>query len=41
MKKRKFALALPLALAAALILALGGSTGAARTQKKAAALTAA
>ena len=36
MKKRKFAFALPLALVAALILALGVSTGSARTQKKAA-----
>jgi basic membrane protein A len=34
MKKRKFALALPLALAAALILAFGVSTGSARTQKQ-------
>ena len=41
MKKRKFAFALPFALAAALILALGVSTGSARTQKKAAALKAA
>ena len=41
MKKRKFALALPFALAAALILALGVSTGSARTQKKAAPLKAA
>ena len=41
MKKRKFAFALPLALVAALILALGVSTGSARTQKKTAALKAA
>src|SRR3989454_7948597 len=41
MKKRKFAFALPFALAAALILALGVSTGSARTQKKAAAFKAA
>jgi len=41
MKKRKFTLALPFALAAALILALGVSTGSARPQKKAAALKAA
>jgi basic membrane protein A and related proteins len=36
MRKRKLGFALPLALAAALILALGASTGSARTQKKAA-----
>src|SRR5213596_2516584 len=41
MKKRKFAFALPLALVAALILALGVSTGSARPQKRAAALKAA
>src|SRR5438094_4630473 len=41
MKKRKFALAVPLALAAALILALGVSTGSARTQKQSAAFKAA
>ncbi len=41
MKKRKFALALPFAFAAALILALGVSTGSARTQEKAAPLKAA
>jgi len=41
MRKRKLGFALPLALAAALILALGVSTGSARTQKKAAALKAA
>jgi basic membrane protein A len=41
MKKRKFAFVLPLALAAALILALGVSTGSARTQKQAAAFKAA
>jgi basic membrane protein A len=41
MKKRKFAFALPLALVAALLLALGVSTGSARTQKKAAAFKAA
>jgi len=41
MKKRKFAFALPFALAAALILALGVSTGSARTQKKVAAFKAA
>src|SRR3989442_10945055 len=40
MRKRKFALALPLALAA-LILALGVSTGSARTQKRSAAIKAA
>src|SRR3989442_7969071 len=40
MRKRKFALALPLALAA-LILALGVSTGSARTQKRSAAFKAA
>jgi basic membrane protein A len=40
MKKRKFAFALPLALAA-LILALGVSTGSARTQKQSAAFKAA
>src|SRR5437762_8606767 len=34
MRSRKFALALPLALAAALILALGVSTGSAKTQKR-------
>jgi basic membrane protein A and related proteins len=36
MRKRKFGFALPLALVAALILALGVSTGSAKTQKKAA-----
>jgi basic membrane protein A len=41
MKKRKFAFALPLALVAALILALGVSTGSARTQKQSAAFKAA
>ena len=41
MRKRKVALALPFALAAALILALGVSTGSARTQKQAAAFKAA
>jgi basic membrane protein A and related proteins len=41
MRKRKVALALPFALAAALILALGVSTGSARTQKQSAALKAA
>src|SRR6266571_4893254 len=41
MRKRTFALALPLALAAALILALGVSTGSARTQKRSAAIKAA
>jgi basic membrane protein A len=41
MRKRKFAFALPLALVVALLLALGVSTGSARTQKKAAALKAA
>ena len=41
MKKRRFALGLPFALAAALILALGVSNGSARTQKKAAAFKAA
>jgi basic membrane protein A and related proteins len=41
MRKRKVALALPFALAAALILALGVSTGSARTQKNAAAFKAA
>ncbi len=41
MRKRKVALALPFALAAALILALGVSTGSARTQKHAAAFKAA
>src|SRR5436853_1917285 len=41
MKKRKFALAVPLALAAALLLALGVSTGSARTQQKSAAFKAA
>jgi basic membrane protein A and related proteins len=41
MKKRKVFLVLPLALAAALILALGVSTGSARTQKQAATLKAA
>src|SRR6266852_7373170 len=41
MKKRKFALALPFALAAALILALGASTGSAKTQKQSAAFKAA
>jgi basic membrane protein A len=41
MKKRKFALALPLALAAALIFALGASTGSAKTQKQSAAFKAA
>ena len=41
MRKRKLGFALPLALAAALILALGVSTGSARTQKKAAAFKAA
>ena len=41
MKKRKVFLALPLAFAAALILALGVSTGSARTQKQAAAFKAA
>ena len=37
MRKRKFTLALPFALAAALILALGVSTGSAKTHKKSAA----
>jgi basic membrane protein A and related proteins len=37
MRKRKFALALPLGLAAALILALGVSTGSAKTHKRSAA----
>src|SRR5437762_10890053 len=37
MRSRKFALALPLALAAALILALGVSTGSAKTHKQSAA----
>ena len=41
MRKRRFALGLPFALAAALILALGVSNGSARTQKKAAAFKAA
>ncbi len=41
MRKRKLGFVLPLALAAALILALGVSTGSARTQKKAAAFKAA
>jgi basic membrane protein A len=41
MRKRKVALALPFALAVALILALGVSTGSARTQKHAAAFKAA
>jgi basic membrane protein A len=41
MRKRKLGFAVPLALAAALILALGVSTGSARTQKKAAAFKAA
>jgi basic membrane protein A len=41
MRKRKVALALPFALAGALLLALGVSTGSARTQKHAAALKAA
>ena len=41
MRKHRFILALPLALAAALILALGVSTGSARTQKGAAAFKAA
>src|SRR6266516_5823590 len=41
MKKRKLALALPFALAAALILTLGVSTGSARMQKNAAAFKAA
>src|SRR6266567_796483 len=41
MRKRKLGFALPFALAAALILALGVSTGSARTQKKAAAFKAA
>jgi basic membrane protein A and related proteins len=41
MRKRKVALALPFALAAALILALGVSTGSARTQKQSAAFKAA
>ena len=41
MRKRKVALALPFALAAALLLALGVSTGSARTQKHAAAFKAA
>src|SRR2546429_871869 len=41
MKKRKFALAVPLALAAALILALGVSTGSAKTHKRSAAFKAA
>src|SRR5882724_10041758 len=41
MKKRRFALALPLALATALILALGVSTGSARTQKQSAVFEAA
>jgi basic membrane protein A len=41
MRKRKVALILPLALAAALILALGVSTGSARTQKGSAAIKAA
>ena len=41
MKKRKVAFALPLALAAALILALGVSTGSARTQKQSAVFKAA
>src|SRR5438093_9278002 len=41
MKKRKLALALPFALAAALILTLGVSTGSARTQKNTAAFKAA
>src|SRR5207302_2544141 len=36
MKRRKFALAVPLALAAALLLALGVSTGSARTQQRSA-----
>src|SRR6266700_2961399 len=41
MRKRKLGFALPLALAAALILALGVSTGSARTQKQSAAFKAA
>jgi basic membrane protein A len=41
MKNRKFALALPFALAAALILALGVSTGSAKTQHRSAAFKAA
>ena len=41
MRKRKFALALPLALVGALVLALGVSTGSARTQKRAATFKAA
>jgi basic membrane protein A and related proteins len=41
MRKRKVALALPFALAAALLLALGVSTGSARTQKQSAAFKAA
>src|SRR5436190_1826877 len=41
MRKRKFALALPLALVGALVLALGVSTGSARTQKQSAAFKAA
>jgi basic membrane protein A len=41
MRTRRFALGLPFALAAALILALGVSNGSARTQKKAAAFKAA
>src|SRR2546428_1891627 len=41
MRKRKLGFVLPLALAAALILALGVSTGSARTQKRSAAIKAA
>src|SRR6266508_4654979 len=41
MTKRRVALALPLALAGALVLALGVSTGSARTEQQAAALKAA
>jgi len=41
MKKRKFAFALPFAFVAALILALGVSTGSAKTQKRSAAFKAA